>query len=517
LLAIGSFGFALSLHFGLIGGPQFTEGVVVSERPMSLNPLIDEADPAVVDVGHLLYRSLLKLDATGYPRADLAASYAVSPNGLTYTVVLPPDLEWSNGALITAADVVATCRFALSPQASDPTLATALHGVTVAGDAAIVTFTLAAPRASFPSTLTELPILPLGYLTAPQLLSAAAHPTAALPTSGPYEVQSTSTLTVLLRPNPHAVKRPNIASYELRLFLTFGEAAGAFTAGNLNALLATTPEELSTLLAVKGAQAEGMTTPDFVDLMFNEHVAGLADSVVRHAIGIAINRAAVVAGALEGTSGVVETGPFSGGLPWVGSSSLESISPVIADEVLQSNGWVPGPGGTRHKGTTMLAFTLDVPAIDPLPVVARELATQLAGIGVQLTVKTVAPENFLNGTLDTGDFQLAIDSWSPSPDPDVSAFWRSNAVPPRGYNVSGGPVDPFLDAALDTLAESTNRSLRTSAAAQVATLVADDAPAVFLYTPRVSMVFRSPMPLAPMPALGDEADRYNDIASWQLR
>ena len=125
-------GFALSLHFGLIGGAQFTEGLVVSERPMSLNPLVDASDPAVVDVGHLLYRSLLKLNSTGYPTTDLAASYAVSSNGLVYTIVLRPDLEWSNGAPITAADVVATDAFALSPQASDPTLVTALRGVKVA-------------------------------------------------------------------------------------------------------------------------------------------------------------------------------------------------------------------------------------------------------------------------------------------------------------------------------------------------------------------------------------------------
>ncbi|MGA7989014.1 MAG: ABC transporter substrate-binding protein [Candidatus Dormiibacterota bacterium] len=517
LVAIGALGFALSVHFGLIGGPQFTEGVVVSERPMSLNPLIDEADPAVVDVGHLLYRSLLKLDASGYPQPDLATSYTVSPNGLTYAVVLPATARWSNGSPITAADVIATSRFALSPQASDPTLAAALHGVTVAGDQAVVTFTLTAPRASFAATLTELPILPLGGLTAPQLANAAAHSTTPMPTSGPYAVQSTSTLRVLLAPNPHAVTRPAITSYELRLFVTFREAAGEFAAGDINALLATTPEELSTLLAVKGAQAEGMTTPDFVDLMFNERVGALGDSVVRHAIGIAISRTDVVSGALERAGGVVETGPFSDGLPWVGSSTLESVSPAVAEQVLKADGWVPGTGGTRHKGATRLAFTLDVPAIDPLPVVAREVARQLNAIGVEVTVKTVAPEDFLHGTLDTGDFQLAIDSWSPGPDPDVSAFWRSNAVPPRGYNVSGGPVDPFLDSALDTLAESPDRTLRISAAAHVAMLVADDAPAIFLYTPRVSMVFRSPMPLAPMPALGDEADRYNDIAAWQLR
>jgi hypothetical protein len=99
----------------------------------------------------------------------------------------------------------------------------------------------------------------------------------------------------------------------------------------------------------------------------------------------------------------------------------------------------------------------------------------------------------------------------------VSPFWRSNAVPPRGYDVSGGPVDPFLDSALDTLAESPTQALRMQAAERVASLLAADVPAVFLYTPRVSMVFRSPMPDAPMPALGDEADRYNDMASWELR
>src|SRR5580704_1924692 len=110
LVGIGALGFALSLHFGLIGGPQFTEGLVVSERPMSLDPLIGASDPAVVDVGHLLYRSLLKLDSSAYPTADLAGTWSVSPSGLVYRLVLRPDLEWSDGTPITAEDVAATAR-----------------------------------------------------------------------------------------------------------------------------------------------------------------------------------------------------------------------------------------------------------------------------------------------------------------------------------------------------------------------------------------------------------------------
>jgi peptide/nickel transport system substrate-binding protein len=517
MLAIGALGFALSLHFGLIGGPQFIEGVVVSQRPLSLNPLIGDSDPAVLDVDHLLYRSLLKLDATGYPQTDLAASFAVSSNGLVYTVVLSPDAAWSNGRAITTADVVATAAFAVSPQAGDPSLSTALRGVKVTGDQSTVTFKLPMPRASFASTLTQLPILPFGGLTEPALLAAAAHPAAPMPTSGPYEVASADARAILLQPNPHASARPGISSYELRLFIRFSDAASAFALGSINALLSTTPQEVAQLLAVKGAQAQTMTTPDFVDLIFNERIAALADSAVRQAIGTAIGRSAVVAGALDGRSGVVQTGPFSQGLPWVGSTSPGPISPGAAQGMLQRDGWVPGAGGTLQKGSINLAFTLKVPRIGALPTVAQEVATQLAAVGVQVTVETVAPENFLKGSLETGDFQLAIDTWSPGPDPDVSAFWRSNAVPPLGYNVSSGPVDPFLDSALDMLAETTSRTLRISAAAHVATLIAADAPAVFLYTPQVSMVFRAPTPVAPMPPVGDESARYDDVAAWQLR
>jgi peptide/nickel transport system substrate-binding protein len=483
---------------------------------MSVNPLVEASDPAVVDVGHLLYRSLLKLDRNGYPVTDLAASYGVNTSGLIYDVVLPANLEWSNGAPITAADVVATARFALSAQASDPTLAAALHGVKVAGSESTITFVLPAPRASFAATLTQMPILPLGGLTAAELVAVATHPTVPLPTSGPYDVQSTAALAVVLQPNPHALLHPNIKSYELRLFVTFADAAYAFSHGTVDALLASTPGELATLLSVKGAQAQSLTTPEFVDLMFNEHVPGIADSVVRHAIGAAINRAAVVAGALNGHGGVIQTGPFSAGLPWVGPPALESISPAVAESVLQANGWVTGPDGIRHKGSTQLAFTLSVPDISPLPVVAREVAAQLAPTGVRVTVSAVAPQSFLGGTLDSGHFQLAIDAWNPVPDPDVSAFWRSNAAPPHGYNVSAGTPDPFLDAALDMLAESPNRTARISAAAEVAALIADDAPAMFLYTPTVSVVFRSPAPTAPMPSIGPESARYDDLASWGL-
>ena len=99
----------LKLLPGQDGNPVLIrEALVVQQLPLSLNPLIAADDPAVHDVGHLLYRSLLRLDATDYPRPDLAQSYTVSSDGLTYRIVLAPNQRWSDGSAITPADVAAT-------------------------------------------------------------------------------------------------------------------------------------------------------------------------------------------------------------------------------------------------------------------------------------------------------------------------------------------------------------------------------------------------------------------------
>ena len=75
-----------------------------------------------------------------------------------------------------------------------------------------------------------------------ELLTAARNPTVPLPTSGPYDVQSTGALAIVLQPNPHAAVHPAIKTYELRLFVRFADAAYAFSRGTVDALLATTPD-----------------------------------------------------------------------------------------------------------------------------------------------------------------------------------------------------------------------------------------------------------------------------------
>jgi peptide/nickel transport system substrate-binding protein len=515
-IAAGSLGYVFTRHFGIVGGPDFREGLVPAERPLSLNPLIGSIDPAVRDVGHLLYRGLLKLDQTAYPRPDLASSYTVSTDGLTLRTVLATGTHWSDGRAITPADVVATVDFVQSSRAANHSLTALFQGIKVTVSGTAVSFTLPEPRASFASTLTQLPILPLGGLTPARVSAIAAEPQTPLATSGAYLVQFADINSVLLAPNPYAAVKPTLPSYQFRLFSSFSDAAAAFASAQVDGVLALTPAQRAQLTAVKGATAHDIATFRFVDLLMNERAPGLDNTVVRHALSTAVSRAMIVRGALHRTGGVVQVSAITEGLPWAAAAGgTEAASSEVAAAALETAGWVIGPSGVREKKGVVLAFTLTVPDVEPLPTVAREVASQMTPLGVNLYVDVVPALSFVNTTVVPHAFQLALADWDGGPDPDVSSFWRSNAVPPQGFNVSGGPIDPFLDQALDSLATLADPPARVAAAQSVNRYLADDAPAIFLYTPEVSYVVRLPMKSATVPSIGGSAARFDAVATWR--
>lgn len=515
MLAALSLAVAASLHFGVIGGPDFREALVVQQSPMSLNPLIGSEDPAVRDVAHLLYRGLLKLDATAYPRADLVESYVASSDGLTYVMALRPGQRWSSGGPITPADVAATFGFLQTSLVADKRLSTLVQGVKLTVAGADLVFTLPSPRASFPSALTQIPILPISALGPAKLAAAAAHPSRPMATSGAYRVASATAASIELDGNAYASPKPRLGHIRLDLYTTFTGAAAAFTGGGADALLATTPQDRATLLKRSGSTSHDIRTFQFVDLLFNERVPGLDDPVVRRAIGEAVNRADIQDGALESWGGVAQVDAVSRGLAWATTAPVkEPSSPVQASTDLQKDGWMVAPDGTRVRGSVQLAYTLTVPDVSPLSTVAAEVSSQLAQIGITLRVAPVAPESFVSPDVTEHDFQVALGDWDNGPDLDVSAFWRSNATPPNGFNVSGARTDPFLDQALDVLATATDPQARIAAAATVSGDLAIDAPVVFLYTPDVAYVTHGSLTSMPVPAAGDSAARFSDIAAW---
>ncbi|HEY6379559.1 MAG TPA: ABC transporter substrate-binding protein [Candidatus Dormibacteraeota bacterium] len=492
----------------------YREAVVAPQRPLILDPLLARSDPASRDLSALLNCALLRLNSRVVPVPDLASTWGVSGDGLTYRFQLTPGRLWSDGSPITPADAVATVALVQRLDFPDRTLASTWKNVTVAptGDGTI-TMTLPSPRASFAVAVADLPILPasIATLSTPQLV-ATAHQ--AMPASGPLLVRSSDQRKVELIPNLHAALRPRLTGVELRLEPDFMSAARDLATGQADGVLATNPAQRAALATLKGTRLHDQVTLRFVDLLLNTRTPGLGDPVVRRALAAAVDRRALINTALDG-QGRAQMDAIPAGIDWLGSGGGEQPNPVLASRALDAAGYVADlRTGMRARGAIRLDFTLAVPDAPPLPAVARELARQMAAIGVSATVVIVPADRFPGTVVLSAGYQMAIADWDNGADPDVSAFWRSNATPPGGFNVSGLSPDPFLDHALDSLATQLDPQLRAEAAQQVDQRLAEAVPAVFLYAPMVSFAVTDAIAGVVVPDAGTPAARYSGIAAW---
>lgn len=493
--------------------PDYREGLVSDERPLSLNPLVGATDIPVRDIGELLYRRLLRLDERAVPVGDLSSGYSVTQDGITYHLPLRPGQLWSDGHAISVADVLATVAWIQSPTFGDALTAAPWRGVHARADGDGVSFDLAGPRASFAALLTQTPILPLGALPPPAIAALPSTAAQAMATSGPYRVTESSTLSVTLFPNPHAAKAPLLNQVQIQLFGTFSDAAAAFRAGTVDGVLATNPVQRAELLA-DGGSAHRVVSFRFVDLLFNERNPLLADPAVRQAIATGVNRSALVSGPLRGM-GTAQVGAIPAGLAWVQPRApVPAGDSAAAASALEADGWTAGADGVRARAGTRLQLRLAVADVVPLPDQAVAVKAQLAAMGIDAQVTSVSATTLRSLLVGGIGYDLAIADWDNGPDPDVSTFWRSTATPPAGFNVSGGGPDPFLDQALDRLATLVDPTARSAAAQAVTAQLADDLPAVFLDTPENALVVRPGLSVL-VPAVGTTGSRFDRIAEWR--
>ena len=145
----------LSVEIPKKGGTH-TEGVVGS--PRFINPLlaISETDS---DLTELVFGGLLRKTGDGTLLPNIARSFDVSPDKLSYTFYLEESAQFHDGAKVTAEDVVFTIQSAKNPDIKSPRRANWEGVDVIALDANTVVFTLKAPYALFLEN-TTIGILP---------------------------------------------------------------------------------------------------------------------------------------------------------------------------------------------------------------------------------------------------------------------------------------------------------------------------------------------------------------------
>ena len=99
-------------------GGSYTEAII--GKLQRLNPVLDYYNAADRDVDRLIFSSLIKYDTQGLPKADLAESWGISYDGLSYNFSIQENAKWHDGNPVVSDDIVFTIDLMRDPNSVLP-------------------------------------------------------------------------------------------------------------------------------------------------------------------------------------------------------------------------------------------------------------------------------------------------------------------------------------------------------------------------------------------------------------
>ncbi len=498
---------------------RYVEAVV--GVPRAVNPLLSSLNEADRDLTALVFSGLTRLGSNGDVLPDLAQSWEISPDGLTYIFHLRPGVLWHDGNPFTSRDVLFTYSLLADPQfPGEPSLTEFWSQVKCeAPDELTVRCQLPEPFAPF-LAYASIGILPSHMLQGTRAAELSGLPFNNSPIgTGPFRLLQVDSRRALLARNPnYHLGPPHIDQVELRFFPDLHGALTALHRGEVQGILLgpLTPQEDLQSVATDG-QFKLLNAPrtTYTAIFFNLDSPTLSDVKVRQAISLLIDRKVITDDLLGGRAVPADT-PIP---PRTWASGPETRTPQAdprrAQELLQQAGFQRGADGLWRRNDRPLVLPL-LTYDDPMHMaVAREVARQLGNQGVMVELQFVSPQSMLQDYLAPRRFEMALFSFDPGPDPDPYPVWHSSQRPPEGRNFSNY-LDPEVDRVLQDARRTADRSQRQTLYARFQELFRQDVPAVVLFYPQYTYAVDERVKGVDLGALFDPASRFAFVWQWEM-
>lgn len=488
---------ALTLIGALLGGCGAPSHQAVPRRggtlrialigaPATIDPL-QVKDASGTEVDELLYDGLVRVSPRLVPQADLARSWTVSPDGLTYTFQLNPKARWQDGQPVTPQDVAfsfAAYRNPLNGSAVQGMFAD-VRSVAAVGPHA-VQVRLVRPDAPFLLEAATLPVLPAHllarYAPGKALLSAPALGARAVG-SGPFRLASSADGSYVLTANKdYFLGAPHLSSLTLTVERSPSAALLLLRRGKLD-FAPVPPIDASAVATWPGVQLVRSFALAFAGIVWNVAQPPFSDPALRRALYFAVNRAQIVQAALYG-DGAVANGPVPpASWAWDKSLSPRGYDPSKAVALLAAAGWHRSGAYLVNAQGAPLRLTILAPSgAQDRTVAIGLLARDLTAIGIDLHVAYEPFAQYAQNYV-AGNFQAAFAVRGLSADPDLTPYFGSAAVNSTGMN-PGGYQNPQVDAALRAERSAVTLQARALAFVQAQQAMQVDPPELFLYFPQ---------------------------------
>ena len=491
--------------------------------PGALNPLFEQ-DDTTRDVDAVIYQGLTTVDANQRVVGLLAKDWTVSPDHLTYTFNLRTDVKWADGLSFGVDDVLFTFQVLQDPEYDQPDAEFWRQLGVAQGGPNQVVFTLKSPSAAFPLAL-RIGIIAKHVFDglAPQQIQQSQYSGIKAIGTGPFRVASMDSRAITLDRNPYASPAPWLDHLVMRTYPANDPQAAilAVRSGVADLVGGLEPEELNTLQSATDTTIIDAQTYTNAFVTMNADGAGkpyFSDVRVRQAVVQAVDRSTVISQVLSGRADVDPT-PIPAG-DWAFTSTAANKYPYdaeAANAALDAAGWTLASGSSVRTNKQGVPFKVDLVVTNTYPnqQVAQAIADQLKNVGVQVNLKPVSPQDLVSNYLLTHDYEMALVVFDVGPDPDLYSLWHSGADPGTlnfAYAKGWGLIDKDLE---DGRAE-VEQPARFAAYTDFQALIADMAPAIFLYSAHYDYAVSQRVRGVHMNHVIEPEDRFQYVTDWYV-
>jgi peptide/nickel transport system substrate-binding protein len=464
--ALVSIVLALALALGLGGlaaAQQPAHGgtvtVAIVADPPGWDPSASTSQEIPRVVYHNVFEGLVRFDASGTIVPALATDWSVSDDGLTWTFTLRGGVKFHDGSDFTVDDVIAKFERAMDPDSghTNPGYYAAIESVEAANDGMAVVFTLERPSRS--------------------LLYNLARPDSIIYPAGTHETQRTQPIGTgpfrfaryvegsevrLERFDDYYVEGlPYLDAVVFRIMSDPNTRFAALQAGDID-VVPLTPEQFGLAMAHPNLTATSGTATAEITLAMNNSREPLNDVRVRQAITHAIDKNAIVQGAMFGLGTVIGTHMSPAEAYYIDLTDTFPFDPERARQLLAEAGYPDG-------------FTIDFELPEPYMNERRAgevVAQQLRDVGITVNLSVVEWGTWIQRIFLGGDYDMTIIGHSE----------------PRDINIYGNPNYYYRydnDRVRELLAEAeaaTTAEAETAAYQEIARIIAEDAVNVWLFS-----------------------------------
>lgn len=384
----------------------------------------------------------------------LAKSFATENEGKTYVFTLRDDVKMSNGEKLTAQLVKENfdLLFKMGKEGKAARVASyfeTLQKVTTRGDS-VVALDFDKPYPAFAQISTEKELAILAKATLDKPLDKRC--TEGVVSAGPFVFDRIRVNEeILLKKNKDYTWNNPIAKHQGPTYLDairfitipeVGVMAGSLSTGELDGFWGASAETVPLIEAAGGSIMVGMAAGTVYGMTFNTSNPILADRNVRAAVLHAVDRAAVIQGALtkfdEPARSVLS--PITPA--FIDLSDLMKFDPAESKRLLDAAGWVPGPDGIRVKEGKRLRAKIIFQAS---PQAQYEIVQQqLKAIGFDLQVARMSPGDVITAQ-QSGRWDITENQNSNS-DGNVLVISYHTKLSNFGTRAPDPELDGLLDA-----------------------------------------------------------------------